>query len=382
MNTDTLSDLKMKLAMTPDLVFYTTVLYGLETYFGDTPSNTAHVSGNEMVFNKAFFNALNPDERMGLMLHEVRHITDLHEFRRKGRDPMLWNAACDFAINIDLVDSGFTLPFQNSGNICLDTAYRDMSAEDIYDALLKDSPDKQPDTPDLPETSSEGNGKGDDGNSSSQASGELKEEIKDLLIQAVKMAERKGSTAAGKVPAHIRRQVEEWLNPVLPWYTVLQRYMSTFKKDDYNWARPNRRYLPNKIYLPVQKSEQLGPIHIFIDASCSVSEERFSMQANQVRWIKYNLNPSELRIIVFNTKIVDTFIFKEYEPMNVTFKGHGGTCVREVVKYMEDNPAECNLIFTDGYFHKHDLSEVKTDVICCIYDNSSFNWDRAKTIYI
>jgi len=377
---DTLVDLKMRMAMDKDLLFFTTILYGLELHLGETKFNTACTDGTSITFTKEFLEGMTEDEALGLLLHEVRHVSDMHQFRRAGRDPELWNAACDHAINLDIIQDGFKLP--ELEHACYNKKYVNMAAEEIYEKLLEDSPDEKPMLPDL------GDGDGVEGedtpNSGSGGvpSKEVEDDIKDLIIQAVQVCEKTSDSAVGNIPAHIRRMVSDWLEPAVPWQNLLQKYMNQKCKDDYSWQRPNRRYAAHKMYVPSLYSEQLGPIHVFIDGSCSVSDKMFSMQIGQVKWIKHNLNPKEIRIIVFNTKIVDEFIFDEFTPINVEFKARGGTAVREVVTYMAEHRAECNIILTDGYFRHVSLVDVKDDVLAVIYDNDNFKWEGAETIYL
>jgi predicted metal-dependent peptidase len=371
---DTLIDLKMRMAMDQNLLFFTSVLYGLELKLGDTPYNTACTDGVSIIFTKEFLEGMSEDEALGLLLHEVRHVTDMHQFRLAGRDPKLWNAACDYAINYDIINDGFKLP--QLEHACYDKKYANMAAEEIYEDLLKDSPEAQPMISDLKESTSE------DDSPEKEIDAEIETEIKDLIIQASQITERVSESAASKIPSHIKRMVEEWLNPVVPWQNILQKYMNQKCKDDYSWQRPNRRYAAHKLYVPSLYSEQLGNIHVFIDGSCSVSTEMFNMQVGQINWIKNNLNPRELRIIVFNTKIVDEFIFDDCTPIKVEFKARGGTAVTEVVTYMEENKAECNIVMTDGYFRHISLKNVKDDVLALIYDNNNFEWEGATTIYL
>lgn len=383
MNTDNiLVDLKMKMAMNKELIFYTSVLYGLELEIGETPFKTAHTDGTKIVFDEDFLLNMAPEEREGLLLHEVRHVTDMHQFRLAGRDPKLWNTACDHTINLDITADGFKLP--NLEHACCDERFKGMAPEEIYEILVDESPEDEPMMQDLPSGGDEGGD--DDAQGQGQGQGayeDAENDVKDLLIQAVQMADRSGdSKAAGNVPAHVRRMVEAWLNPVVPWDVLLQKYMNQKCKDDYSWQRPNRRYLSQGLYTPSLYSEQLGAIHVFIDGSCSVSDKMFSMQVGQIKWVKHNLNPKEIRIIVFNTKIVDEFIFMENEPINVEFKARGGTAVRDVVKYMEKNTCEVNLIMTDGYFHQESLRDVPNDILCLIYDNDNFSWEGSETIYL
>jgi predicted metal-dependent peptidase len=80
--------------------------------------------------------ALSLDEAKFVMAHELLHVGLRHESRRQGRDPHLWNVACDFVINGWLVEMRVgTLP--RVGGL-YDAELKGMSAEAVYDRLVVD----------------------------------------------------------------------------------------------------------------------------------------------------------------------------------------------------------------------------------------------------
>jgi predicted metal-dependent peptidase len=92
---------------------------------------TMATDGKVHLFNPEFITGLSFDETVGVQLHENEHDVRRHHTRRGNRDPLRWNKATDFAINIDLKDSGVTLPKE----AFLDERFRGMSAEDIFRTL-------------------------------------------------------------------------------------------------------------------------------------------------------------------------------------------------------------------------------------------------------
>src|SRR5262249_33565625 len=89
---------------------------------------TAATNGKVHYYNPDFINSLPQDEVLGTEVHETEHDARRHGTRRGGRDPKKWNEACDYAINVDMVDQGFKLP----EGALIDRKYKGMSAEDIY----------------------------------------------------------------------------------------------------------------------------------------------------------------------------------------------------------------------------------------------------------
>jgi predicted metal-dependent peptidase len=89
---------------------------------------TMATNGKQHFFNPDFIDTLTEAELLGVQAHESEHDARHHGTRRNGRDPILWNEACDYAINIDLIDEGFVLP----KGALIDAKYRGMAAEDVF----------------------------------------------------------------------------------------------------------------------------------------------------------------------------------------------------------------------------------------------------------
>lgn len=73
-----------------------------------------------------------------VIAHELLHVGLRHELRRQGRDPYLWNVACDYVINGWLVEMGVgEVPFDT---LLLDPelGFERESAEAIYDRITRD----------------------------------------------------------------------------------------------------------------------------------------------------------------------------------------------------------------------------------------------------
>jgi predicted metal-dependent peptidase len=92
---------------------------------------TMATNGKVHYFNPEFVTGLSFDETVFVQKHENEHDVRRHHTRRGNRDDLRWNKACDYAINIDLVDDGGKAPKK----AFLDARFRGMSAEDIYRTL-------------------------------------------------------------------------------------------------------------------------------------------------------------------------------------------------------------------------------------------------------
>lgn len=79
---------------------------------------------------------LSLEETRFVLAHELLHVGLRHASRRQGRDPFLWNAACDFVINGWLAEMGVgSLPTVGGLH---DPRVKGESAEAVYDRLLWD----------------------------------------------------------------------------------------------------------------------------------------------------------------------------------------------------------------------------------------------------
>src|SRR5262245_20790732 len=71
---------------------------------------TAFTDGVNLGYDPAFIASLTVDEVIAVQGHEVWHNADGDLIRGKGKDPRLWNIACDLKINPGLIAAGFKLP--------------------------------------------------------------------------------------------------------------------------------------------------------------------------------------------------------------------------------------------------------------------------------
>lgn len=84
--------------------------------------------GKTLYYNPHFWAGLRKEEQLGVQLHEVLHIANRHAVRKDYRIHLIWNMACDMAINDQITASGYKLP---AGVL---PGVRD-TAENIYETL-------------------------------------------------------------------------------------------------------------------------------------------------------------------------------------------------------------------------------------------------------
>ena len=88
----------------------------------------------ELFINRAA--GLEEDESKFVMAHELLHVALQHQRRCQGRDPYLWNIACDYVINGWLVEIAFgDMP---RVGLLYDSGLSGLSAEAVYDRIVTD----------------------------------------------------------------------------------------------------------------------------------------------------------------------------------------------------------------------------------------------------
>ena len=376
----------------PDNAFYASLALGAETYWSnDIP--TAATNGKDLVFNPQWFTALNKEERIGLILHELMHMVYHHTIRIGNRDPELWNVAGDHVINTELTKSGYTLP---KGGCC-DMRFHSMETEEVYN-ILWDEEQQQPgkhknNMPDLiapedgdSESQGQSNGEGSSGgdakgNIPTPSKEEVEQHIKEQLVQAVQSAQLKGQ--AGSIPGNIVRDLQNLLQPKLPWKQILRKFLFSMNKTDYSWTKPNRRYIHQGIILPSLHGESLGQIDFAIDTSGSVSVADFNRFISEIAYVFKQFKPDGVGVYQFDHILQSTDkVATLSDFMKLKFKGGGGTNIEPVLEYYKtQSKGKALIVLTDGYFHHTAEMNPNKPVIWLIYDNPNWQPPFGKAVY-
>jgi len=300
---------------------------------------TCGVDGKKFYFNPSFIQSLKEAELIGVVAHEIMHCAVGHIFRKGDRDHERWNIAADYAINLILLESGFTLP----DGALIDKKWSGMSAEEIYENLPKQSGKGGK------SKSSEGDGTFIDvggtgcflpaGQQGDSATKDTESEWKAATVQAAQLSR-------GKLPESIKRLVDEILDPKIPWYTELRDFVMLTARNDYNWNRPNRRFLGSGFVLPSLISEELPEVVIVVDTSGSIGPkelEAFSAEASAV----LGAYDTTVRVLYADAAVAGEEIFTRADmPMQLHPVGGGGTDFRPAFEYVNKNGiTPCCLIY-------------------------------------
>ena len=357
MNFDTaLTNAKFSLLTDYESVFIATILLNLNI-IEDSSIETACTNGKYIKLNPDFFNDLPLKVRVFVLAHETWHIAFQHGGRNETRNHEKFNRACDYVINLMLKEAGYTL-----WEHCLcDDKYKDMSAEEVYDLLPNKEENKM-------------------GNDIEEMSEDTKQEVTDIIIQAANQAEMQHQV--GSVPKSISRMVQEILYPKLPYGDQLDQYFSERDNEDYSWSKRNRRYAD--VYKPSLYSERMGPIAIYIDTSCSVSDKQFSEYIALMVATKERYKPSKMTIVDFDTELKEIRELTDMDSArDITFTGGGGTAITPVMDHIKGNDALVSIIITDGFVRMPSMENVKNkDIIWLIDNNKDFTSDVGTVIHI
>ena len=356
-----LSKAKIQLMARPDSAFFTTICFSLKHVWDDRIS-TACTDGKQIRFNPKFFMSLTVDEQIFLLLHESMHVAYLHMVRLMGRNQPKFNVAADYVINLQLVDRNFKMPSMG----LLDRQFAGMSTEQVYDKL-----------PDSCTSNFEMDLEPGDGNPATEE--QLTQDIQDILVRASIQSKMSGDKP-GTIPGEIEVFIDKLLNPKLPWNKILQKYVSSFAKDDYSFRKPNRRFFP-RYHLPSLFSERLRNLAIFVDISGSVSDAEFTAQVTEIASIFRMMNPETITVIQFDTELKSVHEVKSIkELMGIKFTGRGGTIIGPALDWINAHKPQLSLVLSDGGFSFPDKT-VNTPVLWVIYNDPRWTAPFGKVIH-
>lgn len=288
------------------------------------------------------------------LAHEGLHPAFLHQLREGKRDHERWNMACDFAINIILVKAGFKDP---PPNICLDYAYEGKTAEWIYDNMPKDL---QP--PPGWNIGAVVPFKGKAGQDKKKGKGmpagqatpeEIKVHENQWITEFVAAAQT--AKGIGNLPGGMERYIDTMLKPKINWKAILQRFLTATVKNDYNWNRPNRRYISQGFYLPHLQSPAIGNGVILMDTSGSVGERELNQLGSETKAIT-DAYAVDLDVIYVDSKVAGHDKIEATNPhFKLKPKGGGGTSFAPGFEYVEKEGImpKFGLYLTDGGSHEY-----------------------------
>ena len=309
---------------------------------------TAATNGERVMFNPDFCEELSDEELKFLVAHECMHPMLEHPFRRQDRDIRVWNQAGDYVINQLLVDENMG-KMPEGGLYDMDVWHKGGGTTDgIYKILPKEGPSDDSNGG----IGSVGKGGGDPLDQCLDAEGGQAENEQRASEWKVKVAQAaQAAKMMGKMSAGLERFVGKVLEAKVDWREVLQRFVEKCKDDTRSWARPNRRFLAQGLYLPTSSGEAMGELVVAVDCSGSIDEDTLNQFAAEVLTIKEDSNPSCIHVVYFDHEVSHYEKFTHDDELHIEPHGGGGTAFSPVFDYLNKHgidPIAC-VFLTDLY---------------------------------
>ena len=343
---------------------------------------TACTNGRDEMYGRAFVDGLNDAELRFLILHECYHKMYQHLTTWKhlyDKHAQVANAACDYVINVQLVDGDNGEGFIKMPKVGLfDEQYRSMDTAQVFHKIYDSLPEGD-----------DGSGVGDslDDHGWEEAE-QLSEEEKGDLEREVEEAIRQGVLVAGKLGSGGARDLEALLKPQIDWRDVLREFISTTcaGNDFSTWSRPNRKFISTGVYMPSGISQSVGELVVAVDTSASIGQRELTTFLSEIKSVCDNVRPDRIRLLYWDTKVCadETYNLTETDTLVQSTKpaGGGGTDVSCVSEYMAEhkiNP-QAVIVFTDGYVF--DWGTWTCPILWAIYDFERAKPDCGKVVHI
>lgn len=300
----------------------------------DPRIDTMATDGKRLYFDRAFVEKLTKDELIFVMAHEVLHNAFEHHTRRQHRDHRLFNVACDYAINGELVETKVgKMPAQG----LLEPRFTGLGAEEIYRILDQER--------------QAGGGKGNGGSSGGlgqsndpggcggvldaapahdeAALAEARVEMQTQVRQAAAIAK---AAQAGKLPAGVQRIVDQLLKPKVDWRQVLRRFVDESSTRDFSWAKPNRRFLPLGHIMPGTVSDGVSHIVIAVDTSGSIDQQILAEFAAEIRGAFEEGAVDRITVIYADAQVAHIEEFEQGDELVLNAAGGGGTAFSDTFR--------------------------------------------------
>lgn len=339
-----------------------------ETHMTDTMAT----DGAHLYWNRTYVLSISDKELRGTLLHEGLHVFLRHHLRRGSIDPVQFNMAADYVINIMVRDGGWDLP----KGILYDEKYRGMTVEQIIRAW-RNNPEDQPPQPTSPngEEGEEGKERGggfpgrptnfdkpgeiwdatdDDGERlSGDELAEAEEQARRDVIQAEQISKIR---EAGSGSFNVDQGVyEEARGATLNWREALRDILEKACPQEVTLDTPNRRLLTYG-YFPSMNGVAGGDFVIVKDTSGSTYYDREAYAA-EIESLRDQIQPDRTIIIYCDDHIQpmangDKYdVFENHEEIVVRQKDGGGTSFNPPFYLVDQEELTPSVLiyFTDGY---------------------------------
>ena len=359
----------------------------------DSSIDTMCTNGKEIRYSPAFVNDQIMLHNVGVLAHEVMHVTNGHQLRRGDKNPKLFNVACDFAINPILVDGGFELP----EGALLDYKYNGMSAEEIYNSLLDDYNQQEEETgkgegnsegdssdDSDSDSDSSGDSSGDSSDDSSDDSGEPSDSLEDWVQdtfgdQAGEFEDQKNTDGSEMNESEKQRELSDLtvsnaqsemrakssgrggggfaselkgkLDEGTDWETILLSICQDSLSEEFTYNRPNRRYIADDLYMPSRDKSDIKCAVIGLDTSGSVADSLMQLFKGGMTRIFEDVGLDKIYVVDFTDDVERVTEYDRGDEFNMSDRFYGGTHFGAVTDWIEEEGIDPSVLIymTDGF---------------------------------
>jgi predicted metal-dependent peptidase len=301
-------------------------------------------NGKSLYYNRAYIDSLDIGQTQFALSREALHCALLHFYRRGNRDKSLWENACDFAVNPLLIEDGLK-PTPDTVYL---PEFDGMTAEEIYPLLLNNESEREQSNPRV--------GDDDSGQRSSQQQIAQGLRPSEMEILATQWRQRLAAAAqraqqAGKLSEEMARFVDFFLQPKLPWRSLLAQHLSATARNDYSYTRPSTRRGDPAVF-PGLRSEEIDLV-VAVDTSGSIREAEIVQFFSEINAIKGQIR-ARIVLLCCDVEIDDEFplIFEAWDEFDFEprLHGGGGTDFRPVFRWIDqqDMRPDTLVYFTDA----------------------------------
>lgn len=251
---------------------------------------TAATDGYNVWFHPDFLMKMSDAQLLYTAVHEIHHVIKKHAILRRGRDPMLWNIACDHKINLELNEySEARGIIEPPPDLCCDAKYKESKwlEEDVYDDLLDEPPQFTQYSTGEYEFPDE---------MSSEEEAEANRRV-DKIIEASAKAARD----AGKMPGFLNDFYNKNKEHQVNWKAKLRRFLAPNFPTHYSWEKLNKRSISRGFYTPGVIKSGISNLALLVDTSGSVSDEEISAFIAELNYIVNEMRPQNVQLIWFES---------------------------------------------------------------------------------
>jgi predicted metal-dependent peptidase len=178
---------------------------------------------------------------------------------------------------------------------------------------------------------------------------------------------------AGKMPAHLKTVVGEFLQPKLDWKTILRDTITSCAKNNYCWSPPNKKHVYRGIYLPGITGEEIR-VAVCVDSSGSISDDDIKEFLSEVKGICDSYDEFTIYLFVADTRVHERYTIETMDPLPTVISGRGGTDFGPALKEADEKDATAIVYLTDLMPNHWNIRQPRLPVIWVSTTDGKVPW--------